>query len=251
MKKLLYFLLLCIITSSNSFGANPFDGFINQISGVATSVAQKNLNNFTQDLGEAIDGGEYHQAQVLGCPGFDVGIQVPVVTVNNNDTIIKAAGISSVAFPLIQAEIGLPGKIDLIGRVTGYDNASMYGVGLRYGLFKGDMPGVPSLSVQSIYNSLTVTDNANKFTATSWSTSLVASMGLLIVDPYLGVGYDMTTLVPGSSIALPQAGMKGTANEARIEGGVNLTLFPFTYLKLGAVLVDSQVGYDAGFGVKF
>jgi hypothetical protein len=45
--------------------------------------------------------------------------------------------------------------------------------------------------------------------------------------------------------------MKGTATGTRIEAGINLSLIPFTYLQLGGALVNGDMGYNAGFGVKF
>ncbi|MCX5777883.1 MAG: hypothetical protein NTU66_01475 [Elusimicrobia bacterium] len=248
MKKVLYILSLCLITSSNSFGANPFDEFKNQISGVATAIAQKNLDNLAKDMGALISGGSFHQAKVLGFPGLDIGIQAPIVTVNKDNAIVKAAGIDTVPLPLIQVEIGLPGKTDVIGRFSSYADSSLVGVGLRYGLYKGSLPGVPSVSVQSVYNTLTVAAAANKFKATSFSTSLIASVGLLVIDPYVGFSYDMTSVEPDASII---SGMKGNANNTRIEGGVNISLLPLTYIKVGAVLCDSVVGYDLGCGIKF
>lgn len=251
MKKTLFFLSLCLITSSNSFGADPFDEFVNNITGVSAEIAQKNLDNLAKDLGPAMSGGSFHQAKVLGIPGFDIGVQVPVTPVSDDNTIIKAAGVDNVAVPLLQAEIGLPFKTDIIGRFSSYGDASLVGFGLRYGLIKPSLPGVPSLAVQSVYNTINVSADSNKFKATSLSTSLVASLGLLIVDPYAGVSYDITTIEPDSSIPTPQSGMKGTANGTRFEGGVSLTLFPLTYIKLGAVFCNSEIGYDVGFGAKF
>jgi hypothetical protein len=58
---------------------------------------------------------------------------------------------------------------------------------------------------------------------------------------------DQTELTADSSIT----GLKGKATTSRLEAGINLTLLPFTYLQFGGVLVNGELGYTAGLGVKF
>jgi hypothetical protein len=106
---------------------------------------------------------------------------------------------------------------------------------------------MPSISVQGMINKLDVASGANKFSATTMSVDAMASFNIPIVDPYVGVGLDQTELKADSSIT----GLTGKATTSRLEAGVNLTLFPFTYLQLGGVLLSGEIGYTAGLGVKF
>ena len=191
----------------------------------------------------------FHQGKALGFPGFDIGIHVPARKVSADNEIVKAAGIDTFMFPALQAEIGLPAKIDVLARYMGYAGSNLIGVGGRYGIFKGSLPLMPSLSVQGMYTMLDVNADANKFKANTMSVAAVASFNIPVVDPYVGLGFDSTSVEPDSSLSLP--GMKGSASNYRLEAGINLSLFPLTYLQLGGVLINSDLSYTAGLGVKF
>jgi opacity protein-like surface antigen len=246
-KKLLIIQAIIACVAVIAFAENPFDEFTNQITGYGDSIVQTKLDNFTKDLGYLMGGGAFHQGKALGFPGFDVGIHLVAKNTGKDDTILNAAGISTIGLPIVQAEIGLPAKIDIFGRIMSYDTASMVGGGVRYGIIKGSLPIMPSLSVQAMMNNLSVSSGANKFTATCTSVDAMASFNIPIVDPYIGVGMDQTEVKADSSIT----SLKGTANTTRVEAGINLTLIPFTYLQVGGVMVGGDIGYTAGLGVKF
>lgn len=251
MKKVFCVAAFLLLSAGVSFGANPFDEFQKEITGVVQEVAQKNLDNFAKDLGGMLGSGSFHDGKSLGLPGFDVGIHIPAKKVNEDNVIMKKAGLDTVLFPVLQAEIGLPAKIDLIGRFVSYNDATLVGGGLRYGIIKGAVPGLPSISVQALYNMLDVKSGANKLKASTLSASVAASFGLPIVNPYVGVGIDYTSVEPDASITLPVSGMKGSASGVRLEGGINLSLVPFTYLQLGGALINGDMGYTLGLGVAF
>ena len=251
MKKILFVVTVCVMFASVARGANLFDEFTNNVTKVTADVAQRNMDNFAKDLGVLMAGGQFHQGKALGFPGFDVGIKTPVKKIGNDNVIAKAAGVNTLVFPALQAEIGLPAKVDLIGRYSAYENASITGMGLRYGIIKGALPGLPSLAVQSMYSSLNVSSGANKLKATNIAFSGVASIDLPIFVPYLGITYSTTKIEPDSSLPLPRSGITGDASGVIIEGGINLDILPFTYLQVGAILAEGDLGYSAGLGVKF
>lgn len=247
MKKFIVLALLSILPVKALFAANPFDKFKDQLLSVARDSAQSSLDNFAKDLGALLGGGSFHQGQSLGIPGFDVGVHIPAKNVNTENTIIKTAGVDTILLPILQAEIGLPAKIDLIGRFTAYSDSTMTGFGLRYGIIKAPLPGFPSLSVQAVYNTLNVNAGDNKFKAVTMSAGAVLSFNLPVVVPYLGAGIDSTTVDPDSTII----DISGKASGYRIEGGINLSLIPLMYLQLGGMYVNGDMGYTAGFGIKF
>jgi opacity protein-like surface antigen len=123
----------------------------------------------------------------------------------------------------------------------------MIGVGARYGIIKSGIPGMPAISVQAVYNQLNVSAGDNKFSANTISVAGVVSLNLPVVTPYAGLGFDTTKVTPDSDIT----DAEGSASGIRLEGGVNLSLVPLTYLQLGASLVNSDMGYTLGLGVKF
>ncbi|MCX5781519.1 MAG: hypothetical protein NT145_02270 [Elusimicrobia bacterium] len=248
MKKVIGLSIILCLTVINCFASNPFDEFKNQITGVAADIAQKNLDNLAKDLGPVLGGGSFRSAKNLGLPGFDIGIRVPVRNVINEDAIVKAAGIDSIPLPMLQAEIGLPLKIDLIARYTSYQDSNLIGYGLRYMIYDSWIPGIPYLAIQSVYNTLNVDTGVNKFKANTLSTALIASWKFVVVEPYLGVSLDNTSVEPDSSLNI---GKNGSANSVRIDGGISVSLFPLTYLQLGVTSADSNIGYTAGLGIKF
>jgi opacity protein-like surface antigen len=247
MKKTLILLSILAFTSAPLFAADPFDNF-NTIVSFGGTIAQKALDNLATDLGALLGGGSYHGGKSLGFPGFDIGIQVPTKKVSDDNGIVKSADVSSIALPMAQVEIGLPANIDLIGRYTSYLNSTLVGYGFRYGIFKPSIPGLPSVSVQAIMTNLDVSAKANKFKASTTGVNAVVSFDHLpIITPYAGIGFDTTEVKPDSTIST----LKGTASGTRIEAGINLTLIPFTYLKLGAAMAGGSTDASVGIGVSF
>ena len=236
-----YFAVVC-------FASNPFDNFKDKIINVSAAQAQSNLDNLAKDLGPLLGGDAYRSGKNLGFPGFDISVRTPYAKVSDDDAVIKAAGIDNLPFPMIQAEIGLPFRIDVIGRFASYYNSTMTGFGLKYCLLKSWIPGVPYVSVQSVYNTLNVSSDANKLKANTLSSALVASWKFLVIEPYVGVSYDNTTVNPELT---PSVSLNGSANTVRYDGGVNLVLFPLTYIQLGVSSSSGNTGYTAGLGLSF
>ncbi|MBN1822813.1 MAG: hypothetical protein JW803_00680 [Endomicrobiales bacterium] len=246
MKKFIAFAAVCAVFAAPALAKDPFDEFNNVVS-LGGTIAQEALDNLSKDLGMLMGGGAVHQGANLGVPGLDIGIHVPMKSVKDENTIVKAADVDNILLPILQAEVGLPGNIDVIGRYTGYAGASMVGGGLRYGILKPSVPGLPSVSAQVVYNALNVSSNGNKFTATTMSALATASIGFPVITPYAAVGFDQTAIKPDSTIS----DKEGAASGLRIEGGVNLKLIPLTYLQMGASSVCGETGYTVGLGVKF
>ncbi len=241
MKKFIVLSMSFCVFASSGFGANFYDNF------AAGATNQSNLDNLAKDLGSALGGGAFRSGRNLGFPGFDISVRVPVVSVNSNDSIVSTAGINSIPFPLLQVEIGLPLGIDLIARGTSYNSASMTGFGLRYSVIKSWIPGVPDVGVQSVYNMLSISSGVNKFTSNTLSTAAVASWKILMIEPYIGVSYDSTSLTPDASIT----NLTSNVGMVRYDAGLSWTIFPFTYLQAGATSANSNIDYTAGLGITF
>jgi len=240
MKKLIVFSITLCTLASNCFASNPFDKF-------ALNITQVNLDNLAKDLGPVLGGDAFRSGKNLGFPGFDISVRTPYAKVSDDDAIVKVAGIDNIPFPMLQAEIGLPFSIDVIGRFASYYDSTMAGFGARYCVLKSWVPGVPYISAQSVYNTLTVSSGANKLKANTWSTSLVASWKFAILEPYIGASYDNTSVTPDSTLST----LSGSANNIRYDGGINLVVFPLTYIQLGVSISGGNTGYTAGLGVSF
>jgi hypothetical protein len=218
----------------------------------SAQISQPALDALAQDVGSVMGGGSFHQGKVLGFPlGFDVGIHVPVVKLDNNNTILKDDS-SSVQALWSQLEIGLPAKINFIGRYGKFYDGNTMGGGLKYGIIKSMVPAVPSISVSVLYNKL----EHDYFDMDTYSANAALSFDLPFIHPYIGLGYDHSLLKPTALAFVGVPGnisrsLEGEANGYRAEAGINVSIIPFTYLTVGAGLANGNSMYHAGVGAKF
>src|SRR5436190_17746790 len=112
-----------------------------------------------------------------------------MVGVQKDDQILRDDG-SSWGALFGQAEVGLPIKINLIGSVGTLGDGNIYGGGLRYGILRPSLPGLPALSVSVLYNQM----DHDFFMLKNYSANAVLSFDLPIIHPYVGAGYDMTEM---------------------------------------------------------
>lgn len=231
--------------STSMLRADPFDKFRSFLEG-------RFLDPLAKDLGSVMAGGSFHQGSALGVPGFDVGVHLPIKKASSENVLVSSAA-TNIALPWVQAEIGLPAKIDLIARAGGgVGGVTLIGGGIRYGIIKGKLPGMPSVSVSALYSAL----NHDLFEANTISANAVISVKIPVITPYIGVGLDKTKVKPKDAAfsgvgASASRGIEGKASGYRAEAGINLSLFPLTYITLGAGLTNGDAAYHAGLGIKF
>jgi opacity protein-like surface antigen len=221
------------------------DDFSNNFAG----VTQTSLDAFTKDFGAAMGGGSFHTGKALGFPiGFDIGVDVPVIGVKDEDSILKDDG-STLIGKWAHVEVGLPAKINLIGRVGKIEDANAYGGGLRVGLFSSAVPGIPSVSLSGLYGKAT----HDYFDATTISGNVCLSFEIPFIHPYIGAGVDRTKVDVNAHAGVPPASSNLDSSQTgyRVEAGVNLSLIPFTYITLGGGVANGEKMYHAGAGVKF
>ncbi len=166
-----------------------------------------------------------------------------------NDRILRNNGVHAFGLPWVQAEVGMPFKIDGFVRGISYQGLTIAGGGLRYGLLKvSDAPWAPQLLVSAVGHSVV----HQYFSASHFGASLVGSMGTQLVTPYAGVGFDRTRVLVRSSAADPTLnGQNFTTFEPRYTAGVNLRPWPFFYLNVAGIFAHGQPGAEGGLGVRF
>lgn len=216
------------------------------------NLNQQAIDALTQDLGAMVSGGSFHTGKALGFPiGIDVGVHANMVGVQDENAILRDDG-SSWGAAFVQGEVGLPFRFNVIGRAGSLGEDTVYGGGLRYGILDPSVPGLPSLSITALYN--TMDTDYFSFSNTSFNAAL--SFDIPIIRPYIGVGYDLNSLdvesaayvgAPGS--ATPN--LESSESGYRAEAGLNLSIIPFTYITLGAGLANGEEMYHAGLGVTF
>ena len=243
MKALLAVLLLSVSAVSAHATADPYAGF-------QRFADQGSLKPFTRDLGGLLGSATFHNGRSLGFSGFDVGVRYGAqFHPSAGDNIMRGNNVHSFGLPWVQAEIGMPFKIDGFIRGISYQGLTVSGGGLRYGLYSpSDKPWTPQILVSGVGHSVVHKD----FSATHFGASLVASAGTAAVTPFVGAGFDRTRMVVRSSLLDPTLnGRDVTTLESRFTAGVSLKPYQFVYASVAATLVHGMAGAEADLGVRF
>ncbi|MDE2491953.1 MAG: hypothetical protein KGM24_13990 [Elusimicrobia bacterium] len=239
------FAVLCavLLCASPALASDQYGGF-------STYADAASLKPFTRDLGGILGAATFHSGRALGFSGFDIGARVGgQFYPSKGDQILRKNGVRAFALPWVQAEIGLPFKIDGFIRGVSYQGLTVAGGGLRYGLYSpSDKPWAPQVLVSVVGHSVVHED----FSASHFGANLVFSSGTPRFAPYLGAGFDRTRLVVRSSKLDPSLdGAEVTTLESRFTAGLRVKPYQFTYLSLAYTLAHGQSGAEAGLGVRF
>ena len=243
MKSLLAAALLAAAVVPARAVPDPYGGF-------SQFADTGSLRPFARDLGGLLGGATFHDGRSLGFSGFDVGARYSAQFYpSKGDNIMRNSGVRSFGLPWVQAEIGLPFKIDGFIRGTSYQGLTVSGGGIRYGVFSpSDKPWTPQVLLSGVGHSVV----HQGFSASHFGADVVVSAGTPAFLPYVGAGFDRTRLVVRSSIADPtQNGASVTTTEGRFTAGVRLKPYQFTYVSVAYVMAHGQSGAEAGLGVRF
>lgn len=212
-------------------------------------VSAANLKPFALDLGGLLGSSGFHSGRVLGFPGFDVGAMGTIqFRPDKDNTILRNAGVKEIGLPMVQAAVGLPFKFDVIAQGGGGAGAKIYGGGLRWGLHKSaKVSPLPDVSVSGFANRL----EHDFFHATHYSINACASIGLPIFKPFVGVGWDHTTVRVNNAVAAALIGQKAVARGERLTGGVDISPLPLLHFFGAYTLLHGTPGVNLGAGVRF
>ncbi len=249
MKKqiLLFVLLLTFCVPGQA--RNIWDDF-------SSNVTRDNVRAFTKDLGGLIGSGTYTTGRVLGWGGFQIGPRGTMLfrmSKGKNDTTHTALGersdVGAVYYPWLQADIGMPFRLDGFIRASSYQGMTIAGGGLRWGITSpNEMLG----SLQPMLVLSAHSASARDFSATHYNASLVLSMKFKYFVPYIGGGVDYTTLHINQALLAPElAGSSEYAATARATAGLNFKLPSYLDLSLAANYAYYGLGAEASISVRF
>ncbi|MBN1384641.1 MAG: hypothetical protein JW983_07175 [Elusimicrobia bacterium] len=254
-KKILAVISICLFTSCYVFCKTPdFDAL--------TTYLEKNyVKSLAKDMGAVIAGNMFHSGINLGFPGVDVGIGMSAVTKPSKGDKILRDSLGSIGnsddvmygLPFIYASIGLPARFDIM--VRGYpetENIELFGAGLKHCIVSKEL-GVVELGLSTMYsyNSLKYTN----FKSDVHTVSGIFSVKVPVVEPYVGVAFDSTSLETDLSSAalalISKTNIDVSESQTRFVGGLNISPFPFTYINVAGTYSVTYVGVDLGLGFKF
>lgn len=256
MRKILFSTLILLVSYTYSLAYEPYDAFdfvLNSIyysSGDKTAnekIAQKYLDVFTKDIGQAVSGGSYGIGGNLGISDLNMtlSLKMSVQDIASGNYIVRASGNSNIVYPIIQAEIGLMEKFDAIARLSYANKSTVLGGGLRYTILKSDeFLYIPTISLQSVYNYLIVNDNVyGKFNAWNLKTGTIAYFGLIpYIQPYVFLNHDLTALKP---ITSKYSYLSSEADGFGYGIGANVKV-EMINLSFSISLYDNQPNYNFG-----
>lgn len=224
--------------------------YCDQYGGFEQYADQGALKPFARDLGGVLGSATFHGGRSLGFSGFDIGARGGMqFKPGKGDRILRDRGVKAFGLPWVQAEIGMPLRLDGFVRGISYQGLTISGGGLRYGILKSsDEPWTPQLLVSGVAHSVV----HQHFSASHFGGSLVGSVGNAAVTTYVGAGVDRTRLVVRSSLAdLSLNGSVVTVLGSRFTAGVRLKPWTFGYLYVAANLLHGMPGSEAGLGIRF
>jgi hypothetical protein len=201
MRKVLPLAFLLLFLAKTVY-ADPFDAF-NYILNYSADrpAAQKLLDYFAEDLGQAIAGGAYGVGGNFGMAGVKLSLKVSYQQVSKSDLIIRTSGDTVLTYPIVQGEFVISEKLDGILRLSHMHSSTIFGGGLSCDIYESYEDYIPSVLIQSVYNFVMADDGFNKFNGWNLKTSPVAFFGRVpYVQPYAFLSYDITGVTAKSSV---------------------------------------------------
>ena len=219
-------------------------------------ATQDNVRSFAKDLGGLIGSGTYTTGRVLGWGGFQIGPRGTMLfkmSKDQNHTGQTALGnrddVGAIFYPWLQADIGMPFRLDGFIRASSYQGMTIAGGGLRWGITSpNEMLG----SLQPMLVVAAHSASARDFSASHYNASLVISMKFKYFVPYVGGGVDYTTLhINQSDLAPVMEGSSQYVATARATAGLNFKLPSYLDLSMAANYAHYGLGAEASVSVRF
>ena len=224
----------------------PLAVFSTGFSDFSSKITESSLKAFTKDIGGILGGGANNTARSLGFSGFDVGYkQFVQLKPSINNTVFNSK--EAVSLGWIQAEIGMPYRVDGFIRGANYDGFAVTGGGLRYGLRKiSDKPGYTQMMFIAMGNVVAHRD----FYITHFASHIYVSRNGKFAIPYMGIGFDNTKLFVNRANDAALIGKKVCAFESRFAAGMKFKL-RFFYIVLGGIVTHGSTVLEGNFGARF
>ncbi len=238
MLKVISVTLLSFFLSASSAFAAAYDGF--------RDVTVSSLKPFTRDIGGLLGSGTNQTARPLGFSGFDLGVRgMAQFTPSGGNTVLKKNDIFGLG--VVQAEIGMPYRVDGFVRGGSSEGMTVAGGGLRYGLWNvTDEKYKVNAMIVGMANIAT----NRYFYAVHFNTSVLFSINLPGVSPYLGAGCDFTRLEAQGVVDPALVNKDVRVNEPRFTAGLRAR-YHLAYIAGGYTYTHGRGLVNASAGFRF
>lgn len=152
--------------------------------------SQSDFEDLSRQIGIAISYAPLAPAEPLGILGFDVGMEVTAVDIEQDEAFwtdaVDETPPSYLVIPKIHAQKGLPFGFDVgleYAKAPG-TNIGFIGGELKWAFIKGGM-AIPSVALRGSYTQLLGVDD---FDLITYGADLSISKGFAFLTPYAGVG---------------------------------------------------------------
>ena len=232
MKKLLLALVVLFTFGAYAQAGNIADDF------KANYSASANLSAYNTDMSTLLGVADFHTGKGASFPGVDFGATFSAVKPSDNKLF---GGDDIVLIPVIYAETQVPYvNTGVVVRGTTYSGFNSTGVGLKYHF---DVLKLVNISTSLFYDH----GWTDYYKTDHYSASAVASVNLVAVTPFVGVGYDFghlqtKDLVPDRSTS--DGSWRGTV-------GANFSPLPLVHFYISYTQTEYNQGFNGGAGISF
>ncbi len=234
MKKILFVLLACFAFAPFAKAAtNIADDFR------AHFTAGSDLAAYNKDINALIGVADFHTGRGLTFPGFDVGASISAVKPSSANNISSEDYIYT-GFLSAETKIPVVG-LGVVLRGTDMNGFESLGGGLKYDF---SLLETVHFALGAFYDRA----KTEWYTQDHYSASASASVNILFLTPYVGVGYDYGEI---STRGFGNGNRTSSDGAARYTAGVNLKPFPFVYVFAAYTKTAGNEGFQGGLGLNF
>lgn len=196
------------------------------------------LTAYNRDLATLMGQADFHTGKAVTFPGFDIGANVTAVKTSSENFSEEKYFYA----PFITAETQLPIlNLGIAARGTTYNGFKSIGGGVKW----TQAIAIVNLSASVFYDRY----GTDYYEGDHYSASASASASLLIFTPYIGVGYDYSSLKLKDMGTL--TGKKSDDDVLRYTAGVNIHPLPFLYVYGAYTYSKYNQGFQGGLGLNF
>lgn len=232
MKKLTVLFTFCCLLAGAAHATDIGDDFRNHV------TPYSDLSAYNKDVSTMIGVADFHTAKGATFPGFDIGATFNAIkpsssnNISDNDYLYTGFLTAETKIPVLD--------VNVMARGTDMNGFKSLGGGLKYSF--------PLLEVFDV-SAMAFYDRASTdwYSQDHYSLSATASMRVLFLTPYVGVGYDYSKM---KTKDLPFR-LSSNDSSVRYTVGASLTPFPFGYIFGAYTKTDHNEGFQGGIGINF